>query len=205
MTYTVGGYIQSIAMVIIFTTFVNLIMPGGEFQKYIKIVLGLIVIITILAPINTIAFKNKPNYSDFLKKYEIGIENSTSMLGNEIYFEAQQEIILDSYKERLKNQMIDIIEKANKVKVIDLEIGLNEDQASQEFGNLTRLNIVVEETEDVSNKKIKIPKVRVGNKPIKGGGNEGNEGEIEKNIKNSLIDFYNLSQVNINITVQKNS
>lgn len=206
MTYTIGQYIQSIAMVMIFTTFVNLIMPKGDFQKYIKIVLGLIVILTILAPVNAIIFKNRPSYTDYLNKYETKIEESGVKSGHGIYLETQNEIVLDHLRDKLKPQMIDIIEKSNKVYVIDLDIGFNEDSSADEFGQVTWISMVVEPiSKDPDRKKIKIPKIKIGNKSVGEQNKDQLEGEIEKNIKKSLIDFYNLTDLNINITVQKNS
>lgn len=163
MVQALGNYIQSIAMVIIFTTMVNLIMPSGDFTKYVKMVLGFIVIITILAPINTIIFKNKPDYTDILQRYETDIENTTIQFQSGQYLEAQKDIILDSYKEKLKPQMIDIIERGNKVAVLDLDIGFDQDTNSDQFGKMTTINMVVEPIQkEVNKKRIKIPEIKVG-------------------------------------------
>ena len=206
MTYALGQYTQNIAMIIIFTTFVNLIMPNGDFQKYIKMVLGLIVIITILAPINTILFKNKPNYTDILKRYQLDIEQATVQVESGMFLDAQKDIILENYREKLTPQIIEIVEKSGKVTVMALGVDLNEDTMSNEFGKITAIDMMVGSTNQENDKNtIKIPKVKVGTKKIEQDSAVGNEGQIEKDIKTCLIDFYNLSNVNINITVQKNS
>lgn len=212
MIQAISQYTQSIAMIIIFTSIINLIMPSGNFQKYIKMVLGLIVIITILAPINTLIFKNKPDYTDILKRYETDIEStsmkkSTSMqIHSGQYLEAQKEIILDSYKEKLIPQMTDIIEKSDKVAVTALNLGFDEDIESAKFGTITTINMTVSQVEEERNKKIiKVPKIKVGTKQIQSYSGDQVAAQIEEKIKTCLIDFYNLSSVNINIIVQKNS
>ena len=210
MTYTIGGYVQNIAMVMIFTTFVNLIMPDGDFKKYIKIVLGLIIIITILGPINTLVFKNRPSYTDLLKKYEIGIEGASIKAHDTQYLEVQKNIILENYEDKLRPQIIGIVEKGNQVAVLELDIEFNQDIESDQFGDIVHINMIVEPgTEDYDKSMIKIPKIKVGTKSIQNHSTDKNngqiEGQIEENIKTSLIDFYNLPDVNINITVQKNS
>ena len=206
MTNALADYTQNIAMIIIFTTFVNLIMPSGDFEKYIKMVLGLIVIITILGPINTILFKNKPNYTDILKRYQLEIEQTTAQSESGMFLETQKDIILDNYREKLIPQMIEIIEKGNEVAVMALTINLNEDTTSNEFGKIIGINMIIEEVATQTSKNtIKIPKIKIGDKTIEKDSTVKNEGQIEKNIKTCLIDFYNLSNVNINITVQKNS
>lgn len=206
MTYALGQYTQNIAMIIMFTTFVNLIMPNGDFQKYIKMVLGLIVIITILAPINTILFKNKPNYTDILKRYQLDIEQATVQVESGMFLDAQKDIILENYREKITPQIIEIVEKSGKVTVMALGVDLNEDTMSNEFGKITAIDMMVESTNQKNDKNtIKIPKIKVGTKKIEQDSAVGNEGQIEKDIKTCLIDFYNLSNVNINITVQKNS
>lgn len=206
MGYTVGKYIQSIATIIIFTTFVNLIVPDGGFKKYIKMVLGLIIIITILSPINALVFKNKPNYDDILKRYEMDIENKTMQVQSGAYLAMQKDMILDAYKEKLIPQMTEIIEKGSLAKVDYLEVTLDENIDSKTFGLIKAIDIIVSEQKAESNKKrIIIPKIKVGTKINQNYSTVTNEGQIEKTIKTCLIDFYNLSDVNINITVQKNS
>lgn len=206
MGYTVGKYIQSIATIIIFTTFVNLIVPDGGFKKYIKMVLGLIIIITILSPINALVFKNKPNYDDILKRYEMDIENKTMQVQSGAYLAMQKDMILDAYKEKLIPQMTEIIEKGSLAKVDYLEVTLDENIDSKTFGLIKAIDIIVSEQKAESNKKrIIIPKIKVGTKTNQNYSTVTNEGQIEKTIKTCLIDFYNLSDVNINITVQKNS
>lgn len=206
MTYTLAQYTRNIAMIIIFTTFVNLIMPNGDFQKYIKMVLGLIVIITILSPINTLLFKNKPDYTDILKRYQLDIEKTTMQSGSGIFLEAQKDMILENYREKIIPQMVNMIEKNSPVTVKEMTIDCNEDTTSNEFGKIIAINMVIEKTILETDKKtISIPKIKIGSKILEKQSTVGNEGQIEKNIKTCLIDFYNLSNANINITVQKNS
>jgi len=202
----ISQYTQSIAMIIIFTSFINLIMPNGNFEKYIKMVLGLIIIITILAPINTLVFKNKPDYTDILKRYETDIESTSMQRQSGQYLEAQKDIILDSYKEKIIPQMTDVIEKSEKVAVLDLDIDFDQDTDSDEFGKIITIHITVEQrAEKTNNKIIQIPKIKIGTKQVESYSADQIEGQIEKKIKTCLIDFYNLSDVNINIIVQKNS
>lgn len=206
MIYTIGRYTQSIAMVIIFTTVINLIMPSGDFAKYIKMVLGFIVIITILGPINTLVFKNKPNYTDILNRYQTDIQTTTMQRQSGDYLDIQKDIILENYKERIIPQMTDIIEKNSKIKVNDLDLGFEEDTHLAEFGQIIWIDLIVEivPKEDKSN-IIKVPKIKVGDKNAKSYSPDQIQGEVEEKIKTSIIDFYNLPEANINIIVQKNS
>lgn len=206
MIHTISQYTQRVAMIIIFTSVINLIMPNGGFRKYIKLVLGLIIIITILDPINTVIFKNKPNYTDILKKYETNIETTSMQIHTGEYLEAQKDIILEHYKDKLVPQMTDIIEKSNKVDVRALDISLNEDTDSRDFGTITAIDMVVTQAKETADQnKIKVPKIKVGSKETQSYQGDQIQGQIQEKIKKSLIDFYNLSQVNINIIVQKNS
>lgn len=206
MLQAISKYIQSISMVIIFTTFVHLIVPSGDFKKYIKLVLGLVIIITVLTPIDKLIFKNKPNYIDILKRYEIDIENTVMQTQSSYYMNVQADMILENYKQKLMPQMVDVIEKSSDVTVVDLDVGVNDDRASNKYGAIHTINMIVMPlSKETTKKKIIIPKIRVGSKTGYGDPDVTKEGQIEKNIKTSLIDFYNLSNVNINITVQKNS
>lgn len=206
MIGALGGYIQNIGMIIIFATVVSLIMPKGDFEKYIKMVLGLIIMVAILSPIQFIIFKNKPNYTDILQKYETQIENTSMQYQNNLYLESQGDIILEHYRQTLTPQIIGVVEKSTQVQVLNLEISFNQDIESSEFGSITHMDIVVEATRTENDEKtIKIPKIRVGTKGKPSYMGDDEDSQIEQNIKKCLIDFYNLANANINITVQKNS
>lgn len=206
MLQAISSYTQNIAMIIIFVSVINLVMPNGSFEKYIKMILGLIVIITILGPINTFLFKNRPDYTDILKRYEIDIENKSMKVQSGQYLETQKDIILENYKEQLIPQIRGIAEKNGGIKVLDVDIGFNEDIESAEFGHITDISMLVEKTKaEQSTKAIKVPKIKVGTKKIKSYSKDQINGQIEEKIKSSIIDFYNLPDANINIIVQKNS
>ncbi len=206
MLQAISRYTQNIAMIIIFVSVINLIMPNGSFEKYIKMVLGLIVIITILAPINTFVFKNKPDYTDILKRYEIDIENTSMKVQSGQYLESQKDIILENYKEQLIPQMVGIVEKNGDLTVLEVDMGFNEDVDSAEFGKITDIDMLVEKSgAEPSTKVIKVPKIKVGTKKIQSYSKDQIDGQIEEKIKTSIIDFYNLPNANINIIVQKNS
>jgi hypothetical protein len=90
-----------------------------------------------------------------------------------------------------------------------IEIIIDEDRESESFGEINELKILLVDKEELSKGKNNIEAV----KPIKIDTkiekekkleNAIEDRELEKNIKNLLINFYNLSIDNIHITVQKN-
>ena len=147
-------------------------------------VLGLIVIITILSPINRLLFKNKPNYTDILKRYELDIEQTTIQTGSGTFLEVQKDMILENYKGKLIPQMVEMIERNNPVTVREMIVHCNEDTTSNEFGKIIAIDMIIEKMIVEKNKKtINIPKIKIGTKTIEKEGTVGNEGQIEKKIK----------------------
>ncbi len=68
-------WIEGIAIAVIITSIFEMILPNGNLKKYIKVVLGIYVIFSIIAPF----VDSKALYSiDIEKELNIQISNSTS-------------------------------------------------------------------------------------------------------------------------------
>ncbi|WP_267907848.1 stage III sporulation protein AF [Paenibacillus sp. JZ16] len=46
-----GGWLKSVIMVVLFAAFVDLILPGKALERYARLVLSLLILLTLLSPI----------------------------------------------------------------------------------------------------------------------------------------------------------
>lgn len=54
---TLGGLVSNIAAIIILAVFVEMLLPNNNMTKYLRLIMGLFIIVTILAPIMTLLEK----------------------------------------------------------------------------------------------------------------------------------------------------
>lgn len=51
MTAWLSGWLRDIVLIILLATFVDLLIPNNSLQRYVKVVVSLIILLTILSPV----------------------------------------------------------------------------------------------------------------------------------------------------------
>lgn len=179
-------YVRKIIIFLIFTSFLQIIMPSTKYKNYLHLILGMILIFIMVDPINKI-YKN---FSKFKINSPIFEEEDAQVKYNEEKFtRLQNEMMMDFFTENIKSQIEKII--GNKYKVNGIDINLEEDKY---------YNVVVKgiNLDLIENKKVEVY-IKPFSKKEEVGDNENN---FEKNkIKKLISDFYNLHIDNIFIKI----
>lgn len=202
-------YIKNIAVCIIFSAFIQMLLPNNNFRKYIDLVLGFIIIIIVLNPIVKV-FSNDYGIDYEVFSMDSRIKNAKIIKQKEVYSEGQKEVILDAYKAQIHEQIKNLIAQniGMQIKSIDLEV--DEDYDSSHFASIKKLSIYVENDEQTIQdsqeviyiekiKKVSIqPEAEQNNKPVM-----DRDTQLEKKIETLISDFYKLDKDNIYIIVHR--
>lgn len=159
------NWANQIIVAVIISTIIEMILPSGNNKKYIKIIIGLYVLFTIIQPIIIKVTGESIDISDFnYKKYfdqdiletsTIEFENNNSKLIKQAYIDNIKEDIKIKIKKKgyeVINSSIDIIDDENKdtygtIKSISLKISKQENEV-EESNNIIKVeNIDI----DISN------------------------------------------------------
>lgn len=182
-----SDYLQYLIWMMLFVIVIEMIFPDLSYKKYLKLVLGCILIYTMLKPIVSLIQVDGSDYKAYVEKYQQVLQVAQD--GQELY-ETQLEDQRESLERFYQTSMKQCIEQQVEVSVLDLRL-------TTENGEIERVDLVVGE----KNAPIKIGTIHIGDKSKTLDGDE----EILKNkIKTCLCDFYNVQVRNIYITVQKN-
>ena len=143
MIEMLGDLITYIVILIFFSALLEMIIPHGEFRRYLRLFIGILLILTLLTPIQKIV-QVVPNWElpafngfqeEEIKKEEISLQ------GEEIY-EKKINMALDSYRSKIF-QMIDEELIANHdLKLYYLELSLQQDPTEEDFGALKEIKAV---------------------------------------------------------------
>lgn len=156
MVEIINSWAQKIIIVVIICTIIEMILPEGKNKKYIKTVIGIYVVFTIISPI--ISKINKNNTLDLNKYFKaennITVETSSPVVDTNEYIE-------EVYKEKLKTDIKTKIEAMNySVKNIDLEI---ETEDEDTYGTILKLNLSIsQEKEEDKQNNIQVEKIVIG-------------------------------------------
>lgn len=122
-----NSWLQGIIIAVIITTIIEMILPNGNTKKYVKVVLGIYVVLNIMTPVVNKFFDSNfelssiINIEDYMRKME-SYEVSSKDIN-----ESNEDNIKQVYINSLKNDIkANLEEKEYKVKNIELEIENNE-------------------------------------------------------------------------------
>lgn len=217
----VSSWIQGIIIAVIISTIIEMILPEGNCKKYIKVVIGVYILFSMISPVITKLTGTNFKLSDILDIEEY-MEVSTTNAYEDLN-QNQDQQIRDIYLNSLKNDMKEkIIAKGYEVISIDLEIENNEsytlqkitldlkkgeeDKSQQESENQEEQNhevgnVSVEPIESVNEIQISTKNTQQNTKIQEQEKNKKEElSSKEKNeLKKYLSSVYEIEEKNINI------
>ena len=175
MIKEINSWAQTIIISIIIITIIEIILPEGNNKKYIKIILGIYLIFSIISPLIK-GLKNKSlNLRSLYNSLDNKYENNINKLETSSYIE-------NIYKEKIEE---DIFNKLNEkgYKALNIDIFV-EDNNDDEYGKINSITVSVIKN-DVSIK-------------------EKNEDDVDnkENKKNNTINT--IKDINIDISNNKN-
>ena len=191
----ISGWIQGIIIAVIIGTIIEMLLPDGNCKKYVKVVIGVYILFSIVSPVITKVTGNEFRVSDIydINTYiEVSAKSSQENIENN-----QQNQIKQVYITNLKNDMKQKIqEKGYSVKSLTLEISNDEqytlkkifaqvskrkNEENNEVKGVNEINITISNTTENIEEDISIS-------------------TKEKNdLKAYLSGIYNLEEKNINI------
>lgn len=195
-----SSWAEQIIVAIIIATIIEMILPSGNNKKYIKAVIGVYILFTIISPIlgkiTDIDFSNI-NYNTYFNEGESKQTLAESLTTNND--KAVEEIYVNNLKQDMKTKLE---EQGYEVKSIDINIELEEEN----YGRINTLTIILYKQE-TNSKSIqnnisvnKIEEVKIGNNINSNEKDNTNISEEEKEeIKEYITSVYEVSSNNIKI------
>lgn len=192
---------QGIIVAVIITTIIELILPEGNHKKYIKMVMGVYILFTIVSPIITKITNQDFEFDE--SKYEEFFKNSTYEVSSQSLEEENDNQIKDLYLNNIKS---DVKQKLKEQGYIVEEIQIEADLESEEaYGKIKKMNLQIKkgETKQEENKISPVNRIEIGEKKEEENQISENEekiggGEIQE-IKTYLSTTYNVEKKQIKI------
>ena len=174
MIDTIGGMVQTLVVVVVIATILDMLLPQNRFQQYLRLVVGMLVLLIIINAIAGLLGRGEQYLEEavFLPEEEI---EEISGKGEEMWEENQQAII-EEYRHRLEEYIEEGLQ-AEGWQLHRLHLEIEEDFNSPEFGRIRKVEAGVtpleEEEERTTNGEIERLKVE----PVRIGEEEGKETE----------------------------
>lgn len=197
MVNYVSIWAREVIMAVIISIILEMILPPkSKNTKYIKTVIGIYVMYVMISPglklINggEINFANV-DYESYFKNEEIYSELESNVQN------AEKDNLKETYELSLKQDMEEKLRQKGYI-VSNIKMNLNLKENSEEYGNITKLEIRLSKKNDEGNKnnEIEVNKIKIGNAK--------DNNTIKENEQKEIKDFINqeygvkFEQININ-------
>jgi stage III sporulation protein AF len=181
------------------------LLGDKSYKKYVSIVSGMILVLIIVSPL--MSYMDLEDTLDYyLQANDYAVETSEFRNDLNRMEEAQSDAIFAEYEEKIRLQVESLLLE-EKLVLIGLTLDIDKDPNSTTFGEILRMDIAAEieqNDEKESLNQLIVDEIDIA--PISINGQEEKDrvdppSPMEINIKNKLSDFYNIEQVNINISI----
>lgn len=209
-----GNWTKNIVYVIIFVTFLEILLPNNSMRKYIRVVAGLFIIVVILTPITQL-FDQNVKIQDALSKFYVEMEQIDIKNQKETLKEEQNEMTMKLYKEKIENQIKTQLEESIREIDVDVKVDVFTKPKEENFSQIKKVGIYVDKKKSQENENEEpfiepIKRVEIGSNDRKSIKKEQEvettiSSEQERKIKEIILDFYNVPLENISINKQKNN
>ncbi|MEW6621670.1 MAG: stage III sporulation protein AF [Bacillota bacterium] len=209
MLETLGGLVTSIAVIVIFAVFVEMFLPNNSMGSYLRLVVGLFIIATILTPI--INALDKDNSFEIVTwSYSLDHSQTQSILkkGDEIN-EINSQRAVKEYKSRMEGQIIALVKLIPDIESAEATVILNDFDKSKHglinniiIGVKAKINTVERENSFIQRVEQVIIDSSMDNRNEKQILQEQQElliTELELKIRNLLKNFFGLYDNQIQI------
>ena len=153
----ISSWLKDIVVLFILISIAELVMPKGNMKRYIDLIIGFLIIFTIITPFAKM-IKKDFSFDETVFNYS----NSSNFMDREEdrFLIEQEKQIERLYKEKIKNEITQLIEEDSFYTVDDVLVSLVEE--GEVYGEIKYLEIIIQENhEDKKENKISIEKVEI--------------------------------------------
>ncbi|KXG78166.1 hypothetical protein AN618_05580 [Fervidicola ferrireducens] len=196
MVANLSSWIKQIIMVAMFTLFVDLFMPDNDLRKYIKVILGIIVMIAILNPI--ISLLNADTFFAGVQLEAGGYldENSISRQAEKLK-QKNMEMALELYEKELEERIVRQLRQLTFLEVSKTDVKVEQD------GSIKEIHLVIKKNSPQPKKNVEKVFVSLDSHLSSTSKTNFEKDEIKK-LKEYLSAFYEIPETNISVEVEGN-
>lgn len=187
-------WIQNVVVFLLLMTMAGQLIPDEKYKKYIRLTMGLLLILVILLPLTRLAGMDQRIYQNFIKE-SFRISAADAQAGEEIF--GMDGTFVKEYRQMIQEEVRTYFE-ADAMVVKYCELDMNEDVDSSDYGQIYRMkvgilpkdkNISQGETSERSG-NVYVEEIRIGEEVKKGTGESSVPKEkIEQWTKDLTLQF----------------
>ena len=191
-----SSWAQGVIVAVIIATLIEMILPNGSSKKYVKVVIGMYILFTIVSPIiKKVGGKDIDLNTIDIEKYEQQIAKSDNTISRK-FEDNNTRSIKDIYVSNLKADIsAKLKEKGYEIDTSDIQIKDDENYTIEKI----TLKLIKMEQKQEKNNEIVINTVEIGN-TISQKDSKTLSDDEKQEVKDYISETYNIDKKNINIS-----
>ncbi|KYO65822.1 stage III sporulation protein AF [Thermovenabulum gondwanense] len=192
---SVISWVKQIITIVMFSVFIDFLIPNGSFARYVKVVVGMLIVLALLNPI--IAFLDKDRIFD---QAYFGIKSYMDKRETETLYrfsadEVQRKNIIKNYRKEIEDIIKYQIERMTGYEVEKVSVIIEERQ-NNDFGEIASINMEIRPKGEMTGNKVKKVSVELTKNVI-----SGNDDKIN-NLIETLSSIYNVPKERIYVKLE---
>ena len=191
-----SSWAQGIIVAVIIATLIEMILPNSSSKKYVKVVIGMYILFTIVSPIiKKVGGKDINLNTINIEKYERQISKSDNTISRK-FEDNNTRSIKDIYVSNLKADIsAKLKEKGYEIDISDIQIKDDENYTIEKI----TLKLIKMEQKQEKNNEIVINTVEIGN-TISQKDSKTLSDDEKQEVKDYISETYDIDKKNINIS-----
>lgn len=197
---TLRVLVQNLIILVILAILLEMLLPGGEMRRYIKMVLGLMVIVAVIQGINGLSggglFKEVEEYA-----WRQGSEDKGKLdilQKGKLLDEENKRRAMEQYRSGLEKQVAGLAGLDGKIKLSGAVVKIQDDPAKGDYGKIKEINLLFSKNSSGGGVVSPVEPVSVNTGSNEAGGQAGEKPPPEyldaaRKAAEKIAGFYNLS------------
>ena len=188
--------VRSLAVIIILTSFIEMVLPNSKMRNYVRLVLGLFVVVIILNPV--LAFLG--NADDFGTQAWVDPSQAEDL--KNILKDAQeisavsQQTVLEDYTAKIEQQIAAIVKLTPEINNAQVEVQLKQDNTQNPWSQIAEVVITAQTNDNRTND------LDTEDSWKKVGSLSARLEDTERRIKSIICDFYGLASEQVFVKLE---
>jgi len=148
MIEVLGNLVRYIVILIFLAALLEMLLPQGVFRRYLRMFVGVLLIFTLLTPLQSIMriapYWEVPVMSEIQSTEELGL---ILQRGDELY-RSNIKSAMDDYHSRIFKMLEKELAREFSLKLVELELAVEENPDSSGFGSLESIFAVAKELDE---------------------------------------------------------
>lgn len=199
-------WITNITVVIIFTMLLDILVPNNDMKKFVKVIMGLLIVLVIIKPflmVKNVEYQFDSTMAQTAAHIDGASQNSGNNIGN-----LQNDTALSIYKQKLSDKVVEIVKcrKEFENREVNARIDIENDITNKEFGSIKSITVFVEKDKGSVIQASTIEPVKINAETVinkKQSEYNWNNSELSQDLSADINDTLGLKDTKLSIEIQR--